>query len=121
MRVLLVEDDPDILKIAALAPRFDGRFDVLQAGSGREGLAVARQEHPDLVVLDVMMPEMDGYVMLEQPKADPVTAGIPVVFLTARAQEQEMQKGLALGAAGYLIKPFDAMQLPGALLALVTP
>jgi CheY-like chemotaxis protein len=121
MRVLLVEDDPDILKIAALALRFDGRFDVLQASSGREGLDVALQERPDLVVLDVMMPEMDGYETLRQLKGDPLTADIPVVFLTARAHEQELQKGLALGAAGYLIKPFDPMQLPGALLALVSP
>jgi DNA-binding response OmpR family regulator len=119
MRVLLVEDDPDVLKIAALALRFDGRFEVLQANSGRQALMMARQESPDLIVLDVMMPEMDGYETLRHLRSDAATAGIPVVFLSARAQEQDMQKGLGLGALGYLTKPFDAMQLPGKLLQLV--
>jgi two-component system OmpR family response regulator len=121
MRVLLVEDDPDILKVASLALRFDGRFHVLQASSGSQGLALARKEQPDLVVLDVMMPDMDGYETLKRLKADEATSEIPVVFLTARAQEPEMRKGLVMGAVGYLVKPFDPMQLPGKLLELMHP
>ncbi len=115
MRVLLIEDDPDILKLASMALRFDGRFEVLQATSGKDGLVLAERERPDLVVLDVMMPEMDGYETLQHLKANPATAQIPVVFLSARAHEQEAQRGLDMGAVGYLTKPFDPMQLPATL------
>lgn len=121
MRVLLVEDNPDILKVASLALHLDGRFQVLQASSGRQGLALARTEHPDLVVLDVMMPEMDGYETLRRLKADAETAAIPVVFLTIHGTYEERQQGLALGAVGHVPKPFDPMQLPTQLLALANP
>jgi len=115
VRVLLIEDDPDILKLASMALRFDGRFEVLQAASGKEGLLIAQRESPEIIVLDVMMPEMDGYETLQHLKADPKTRGIPVVFLSARAHEQEAQRGLDMGAVGYLTKPFDPMQLPATL------
>lgn len=121
MRVLLIEDNPDILKVASLALRLDGRFQVLQASSGRQGLAMARVEHPDLVVLDVVMPEMDGYETLRRLKADAETAAIPVIFLTINGTSAEQEQSLALGALGLVPKPFDPLQLPGQLLALANP
>lgn len=121
MRVLLIEDDPDIQKIAAMALRFDGRFEVMQANSGKQGLELAKREQPDLVLLDVMMPEMDGYETLRHLKEDERTSAIPVVFLSARALEQEVQRGKSMGAIAYLTKPFDPLKLPGVLYAMVNP
>ena len=68
-------------------------------------------ERPDVILLDAMMPRMDGYETCRRLKADPATRHIPVIFLTAKAQETEIRKGLALGAVGYLVKPFDPIQL----------
>lgn len=121
MRVLLVEDDPDILKVASLALDLDGRFEVLQAISGPQGLTKARDQHPDLIVLDVAMPEMDGYETLRRLKADPTTAAIPVVFLTIHGTPEEQKKGLALGAIGTIPKPYDPLQLPALLVELANP
>lgn len=115
MRVLLIEDDPDIQQMVQLALKFKGGHQVLVAGNGKEGLALAAQANPDVILLDVMMPEMDGYETCSQLKAQVGTRHIPVVFLSARAQQSEMQKGRELGALGYLIKPFDPMTLASQL------
>lgn len=85
------------------------------ASGGQEGIAKAEQERPDLILLDVMMPEMDGYETCRRLKANPATASIPIVFLSARAQQSEIQKGRDLGAIGYLVKPFDPMTLSSQL------
>lgn len=110
-RVLLIEDDPDIQRMVALALQFTAGAEVLTAGDGESGLARARAEAPELILLDVMLPDTDGYQLIRELKAHPETAPIPVIFLSARAQAAEIQQGLALGAAGYLVKPFDPMQL----------
>ncbi len=111
LRILLIEDDPDIQRMVQLSLRFQGGHEVSVASGGQEGIAKAEQEKPDLILLDVMMPEMDGYETCRRLKANPATASIPIVFLSARAQQSEIQKGRELGAIGYLVKPFDPMTL----------
>jgi CheY-like chemotaxis protein len=111
-RVLVVDDDATVRD---LMRRFLSRegFDVVTAESGAEGLAVARTLRPSVITLDVLMPGMDGWSMLETMKSDPQLAGIPVIMVTIL---DEKQKGIALGASGYLNKPIDRDQL-AALLA----
>jgi CheY-like chemotaxis protein len=79
--------------------------------NGQEALAAIRDDPPDVVLLDWMMPELDGPETCRQLKSDPATSNIPVIFLTAKSQEAEILRGLSLGAAGYVTKPFDALQL----------
>ena len=107
---MLAEDDPDIQLVARLALKRAG-FMVTVVGNGQEALDAIRQQPPDVVLLDWMMPELDGPETCRQLKADPATAAIPVVFLTAKSQETEIQRGLSLGASGYVTKPFDALSL----------
>ncbi len=110
-RVLYVDDEPDIREIAALALALDGTLDVRTAGSGPEAVAVAREVAPDLVLLDVMMPGLDGPGTLARFKADPVLAAIPVVFVTAKTLPSELVRFRALGASDVISKPFDPMRL----------
>jgi len=110
MKVLLAEDEPDVQLIARLSLKKAG-FTVVTAGNGLEALERVAAERPDVILLDWMMPDMDGYETCRRLKADPATADIPVVFLTARVQEAEVARALALGAAGCIGKPFDALTL----------
>jgi len=119
MRILLIEDDPDIQRMVQLALKFQGGHSVSTASTGLEGLDKAAAEHPDVILLDVMMPEVDGYETCRRLKENPDTAAIPIIFLSARAQQAEIQKGRDLGAAGYLVKPFDPMLLSGHLAAIL--
>ncbi len=119
LRILLIEDDPDIQKMVQLSLKFQGGHQVSVASGGAEGLAKAAAENPDLILLDVMMPEMDGYETCVALKAQAGTRHIPVVFLSARAQQVEIDKGRELGAIGYLVKPFDPMTLASQLDALM--
>lgn len=110
MTVVLAEDDPDIQLVARLALKRAG-FAVTVVSNGQEALDTVRRHAPDVVLLDWMMPELDGPETCRRLKADPRTASIPVVFLTAKSQEAEIQRGLSLGASGYVTKPFDALTL----------
>ena len=121
LRILLVEDDPDIQKMVQLSLKFQGGHQVSVASSGVEGLKKATLELPDLILLDVMMPEMDGYETCRRLKEQEHIRAIPVVFLSARAQQAEIQKGKDLGAVGYLVKPFDPMKLAAQLDAMLMP
>ena len=105
MKILVVEDEVSIRDNLALMLRMEG-FTLLEAANGVVGLALARQEMPDLILSDVMMPEMDGYGFLEALRADPQTAAIPFVFLTARSDRADRRRGMNLGADDYLGKPF---------------
>ena len=110
MTVVLAEDDLDIQLVARLALKRAG-FAVTVVGNGQEALEAVRAEAPDVILLDWMMPELDGPETCRRLKADPATSAIPVIFLTAKSQETEIQRGLGLGAAGYVTKPFDALTL----------
>ena len=110
-RILYVDDEPDIREVAQMALELEEDLEVRLAASGAEGLAEAAAWSPDLILLDVMMPQMDGPTVLEKLRADPATASIPVVFITARTQAQEVATLKALGALGVIAKPFDPMSL----------
>ena len=118
MKVLIIDDDPDIRLIVRVSLSRRG-FVVAEASSGPDGLRSARDDRPDVIVLDVMMPEMDGPATLEALLADPAIAGVPVVFLTAKAMRSEIDRLRALGAAGVLLKPFDPLSLAGELEAVL--
>lgn len=109
-RVLLADDEPDIQLIARLALKRAG-FDVTAVTNGAEVLAKVSEVKPEAILLDWMMPEMDGFETCARLKANPETKNIPVIFVTAKAQESEIDRGLKLGAVGYITKPFDALSL----------
>ena len=110
MRLLLVEDDP-VIQIVAKAALGRAEFDVSVAANGREALACIAAALPDVILLDWMMPELDGPSTCARLKADPATKDIPVIFLTSRAGDEDRQRCLALGAAGVIAKPFDPRTL----------
>ncbi|HEY9897644.1 MAG TPA: response regulator [Pantanalinema sp.] len=109
--VLIVDDEPDIREIAALCFELAGGYRVLSARSGQEAIAVARAEQPEAVLMDVMMPEMDGPTLVRHLRADTATARIPVVLLTAKALPQDRYDLQAMGVQGAIVKPFDPLRL----------
>jgi PleD family two-component response regulator len=109
-KILVVDDDPFILRLLEIELRASG-FEVRTASDGAEGLARALEERPDLVLADVMMPNLDGLELTRRLRADPRTAGVPVIMLTARALSADKVEGLAAGADDYVVKPFDAPEL----------
>lgn len=110
-KILYVEDDPDIRAIAELALQDVGGFNAALCSSGQQALEVAPEFEPDLILLDVMMPEMDGPETMRRLRALDATRATPVIFMTARIQSTEIQEYLALGAIGVIPKPFDPMTL----------
>jgi CheY-like chemotaxis protein len=121
VRVLIIDDEADIRRVARLSLVKIGGMEVLDAANGLEGTETAAAEAPDAILLDVMMPGLDGPATLHALRADPRTAGIPVVFLTAKAMPEEVARLLALGVRGVLNKPFDPMTLPSQLRAALAP
>ena len=111
MKILIVDDEDDVREVAQLSLGRIGGFDVVQADGGRAALALAAEHAPDVILLDVMMPEMDGPSTLKALRADPATASIPIVFLTAKAMSGELARLRQLGAAGVITKPFNPMTL----------
>lgn len=109
--ILYVDDEADIREVAQMALELEPGFEVRCAASGAEALVVAREWRPHLIMLDVMMPELDGPSTLSRLRAEPSTAATPVIFITARTQVQEVEAFLSLGAVGVIAKPFDPMQL----------
>jgi CheY-like chemotaxis protein len=118
-KVMVVDDDEDIRLVSELAARRLGKWEVVAAATGEEALERARSEQPDVILLDVMMPEIDGPTTLAMLREDPTTASIPVIFLTAKAQKEEVERYLALGAVGVILKPFDVMTFPDEIRRIV--
>ena len=117
-RVLIVEDEPHIvLSLEFLLQR--AGYDTVSAGDGEEGLAQVRRLRPDVVVLDIMLPTRNGYEVCQEMKADPELQTIPIVMLSARGQEVEIVKGLELGAAAYVTKPFGNAEILEAIRAVL--
>ena len=110
--VLLVDDESDIRSIVELSLTAVGDWSVTTAASGPEALHQLESEVPDLILLDVMMPGMDGMTTLGKIREHASCAAVPVIFMTAKVQKHEVAQYLQLGAAGVLSKPFDPMQLP---------
>ena len=119
MKVLVIDDEDDIRRVARLALERVGGMEVADTGRSEDAVAIALQEKPDAVLLDVMMPLRDGPATLAALRADPRTAAIPVVFLTAKVMPSEIQRLRSLGAAGVLTKPFDPMTLAASLRAVL--
>ncbi len=109
-RVVLIDDDPDLRKLVKLTLEFTAGWEVITAADGAEGIEAVRSAKPDVAVVDFMMPGLDGYEVCRRLKADPETAHIPVVFLTAR-KELDRLKVEDVGAEGVVMKPFDPEQL----------
>ena len=109
-RVLVVDDEPDIVALVAYHLAKAG-YAVSTAATGTEGLVVARRDKPALVVLDLMLPGLSGFEVMEELRSDPSTGGIAVLMLTARREEGDRIKGLTLGADDYLTKPFSPQEL----------
>jgi len=116
-RVLIIDDEDDIREVASLSLEATTDWQVLTASSGLQGIKVASAEKPDAILMDVMMPEMDGPTTFKQLQLNPETAGIPVVLLTAKVQGVDQRRFAGLGVAAVLFKPFDPLALAAQLAA----
>ncbi|NJM75131.1 MAG: response regulator [Acaryochloridaceae cyanobacterium RU_4_10] len=111
-RVLIIDDDTAIRIVVKISLSKLGGYDVLDASSGLEGLAIALQEHPDAIILDLAMPKMNGFEVLQQLQQNPLTQTIPVVLLTANADQVQRGGVVPIGIVDTIAKPFDALTLP---------
>ena len=118
-KILVVDDEEDIRTIARISLATVGKWDVVLASSGQEALALAARESPDLILLDVMMPDMDGATTLAELRRSEKTANTPIVFMTAKVQRQDLDWYRALSAVGVIPKPFDPMTLPDEIRQIV--
>jgi DNA-binding response OmpR family regulator len=119
LKVLLVDDDPDMRILYRLALRQAG-LEVIEAASGKEALSLARTEKPDLVLLDVMMPAMDGYEVCRRLRADPQMTGLPVLMVSAKGTGSDREKGARVGANGFVIKSDGPRALIARVLSLLS-
>lgn len=113
-KILLIEDNNDIRENTCELLELEG-YQVFLAADGSNGLSLAQEHLPDVIVCDIMMPLTDGYEVLQQLKGGSPTATIPFIFLTANAENREMEAGLKMGADGYIRKPFEPEELFAAL------
>jgi DNA-binding NarL/FixJ family response regulator len=109
-QLLLIDDDPNLIMLVKDYLEFRG-YEVVTAENGREGLEVLENHMPDMIICDIMMPEIDGYSFVKQVREDPRTSWIPVLFLSAKGQSQDRVKGLNTGADVYMVKPFEPEEL----------
>jgi CheY-like chemotaxis protein len=110
-RILLIDDEDDIREVATLTLELTCDWEITAAGSGLDGIALARAHHPDAILLDVMMPDLDGPSTLAALRSDDATRDIPVIFLTAKVQSSDRQRFHQLGVRGIIAKPFDPIVL----------
>jgi CheY-like chemotaxis protein len=118
---ILIADDEESLRILVRTTLEDPDYQIIEAVDGSEALRLIGQEHPDLILLDWMMPGMTGIEVLQAVKADAALAAIPVVMLTAKAQAADRERGLQLGAVDYLFKPFSPLALLNTVERLLKP
>jgi DNA-binding response OmpR family regulator len=117
--VLVVDDDPDVCDLVTYKLEQSG-FDVRRASDGDAAIREVADKIPDLVLLDVMMPGISGLEVLEQWRANSATAGMPVIMLTAKAQEGDVERGFELGADDYVVKPFSPRELARRVTAVIS-
>ncbi|OLP19072.1 two-component system response regulator [Leptolyngbya sp. 'hensonii'] len=118
-RILIVDDEADIRTVAQASLEIMGDWEVITAASGHEGIAKAETEKPDLILLDVMMPDIDGPTAFLQLRANPQTQNIPVVLLTAKVQAADQRRFADLGVTAVFAKPFDPVTLSDDLMAIL--
>ena len=116
--ILAADDDPDVRALVAFRLERSG-YTVLQAADGEEALALALEHTPDLAVLDVMMPKMDGFEVVRRLRAEEATKRMPIIMLTARAQDSDVEEGFESGADDYLRKPFSPQELRARVQAIL--
>ncbi len=119
MKALIIDDEDDVRQVVRLSLGRVGGMDVVDAPSGATGIALALETNPDFILLDLMMPEMDGVETLGRLRGDVRTASIPVIFLTAKALPSEIERLRKLGALEVIVKPFDPMTLSDELRAIL--
>lgn len=110
VRILLIDDHQTVFRLLEAIVRIRG-YTLLYAESGQQGIVKAREEKPDLILLDVMMPDLDGFKVCQFLKEHPETRAIPVMFLTARGAEDDMARGRKVGAEGFMTKPFQTIDV----------
>ncbi|MFC1568461.1 response regulator transcription factor [Candidatus Margulisiibacteriota bacterium] len=110
LKILVVDDEPDVSSLLTLLLKSKG-YDVIVARDGQEALEKARREKPDLILLDIMLPRMDGYKVARMLKFDENFSHIPIVMLTAKIQDKDKKVGMEMGADDYVTKPFDTVNL----------
>jgi two-component system alkaline phosphatase synthesis response regulator PhoP len=110
-KILVAEDERDIRELIVFSLMHVGGYEVLEVGNGLEAVEQTIKEMPDLIIMDVRMPKMTGYEACKELKNRAETAGIPIIFLSAKGQEAEIKQGLALGAEEYILKPFAPDEL----------
>lgn len=118
-KILVIDDEDGIREIIQICLEVAAGWEVLTAASGSEGLAIAKQQQPDAILLDVMMPDMDGPTTFRQLQADATTAHIPTILLTAKAKISEQQQFIDLGVTGVITKPFKAQELVDQIRAIL--
>jgi CheY-like chemotaxis protein len=121
LRVLHVDDEPDIREVVEMSLGLDPDFSIKSCSSGADALSASEAWQPDVILLDVMMPVMDGPTTLKHLRERPGTAHTPVVFMTARAQASEIDQFISLGAVGVIPKPFDPMKLAESVKSFLQP
>jgi two-component system, OmpR family, response regulator len=119
-KVLLIDDDPDVRRIGTMSLRKLGGFNVLLASSGPEGIEIAKSMRPDVILLDIVMPDPDGWSTLARLKQSAATYSIPVIFITGRHVPPNVHECERAGAIGVIVKPFDPLKLPSDVCALVS-
>lgn len=117
-RILIVDDDPAAVELIQYLLEREG-FQTSLAVNGAQGIAMAKEKQPDLILLDVMLPEMDGFQVCQQLRADPSIARLPIIMLSARAQTSDLETGQEAGADLYLTKPLDLTELIQAVTRLL--
>ena len=117
--ILVIDDEDDIREVAQLGLQVVANWQVITASSGAEGIVKAKAEQPDAILLDVMMPDMDGTTTFRKLQGDPATQHIPVLLLTAKVQAADRRQFAALGVKGVIAKPFDPLKLSAEMIRLL--
>lgn len=112
--ILIIEDHLEIRENTAELLEISG-FNIISATNGKDGVKIASKKLPDVILCDIMLPELNGYEVITQLKSTPTTAKIPFIFFTARTEKKEIDQGIQLGADGYICKPFDEKDLINAI------
>ncbi|MEO0533468.1 MAG: response regulator [Cyanobacteria bacterium P01_A01_bin.123] len=118
-RILIIDDDADIREATQLCLEITGHWDVLKASSGPEGIAIAQSETPDVILLDIMMPGMDGFATLQRLREKNSTQQIPIIILTAKAQSRERQSFGQLNVLSVITKPYDPLTISDQILSVL--
>ena len=118
-KILVIEDDPATLRLVDYSLRHEG-YQVLTASNGLEGMRKAQTEEPDLIILDIMLPGMDGFEICHRLRSEPATAQLPILMFSAKAQEIDKDTGLKVGADDYLSKPADPSEIVSRVGSLLT-